>query len=141
MTSDRGGSGFPYEELLEELRDLTERSFLDCPTRFALALTSSAFHGRLWPDIKRIYNPYVILDECARLGYFDLLQYAVERGAEVDVAVVEAAVKGNRTQLTLHVTSKFRLLLFQESTQLYYYSGQVISVVVSCRITLLIAQI
>jgi len=90
MSRLRFEGSFPFEELPEELQ-LTIVKVLDLPSLLSLTLASASCRHKFWEN--QNFNNWRFMDECARMGYMDLLSYAVSHGALVDERVVVEALE------------------------------------------------
>jgi len=72
---------------------------LDLPSRLSLALACQTLYDSHWPGHNPKYFPYDVLDACADLGYFGLLQYAYAHGAFLDLTLLCRAISSSDVDL------------------------------------------
>src|SRR5689334_3327581 len=59
-----------------------------------LSMTCTRLRNAIWPHYRDNYNNWAFMDECARLGYVDLLRYGVDNGALLDLTMLEEFLDG-----------------------------------------------
>ena len=97
--------------LVEDVRLLIAKSYLDLPSRLSLALASRAAYASFWDSNLFKYNCHLIMDECARRGYRNLLEFAYQSGAMVDGKVLLCAVESGNLELAKWLLPKCATLI------------------------------
>lgn len=76
---------------------------LDPPSLLSFSLISTSFYHHFYPKIIYTMFPsfdnWLFMDECARRGYRELMHYAVDNGALVDLAVLHEAIDCQQLQI------------------------------------------
>lgn len=94
-------ASFPFLELVLDLQRHVASSYLDFPSRLCFALTSTHCAALVRSDPKRPFrfDGYRFMDESVRLGYYNLVEFAVESGALVDYPLLLALAKAGEARL------------------------------------------
>ena len=89
-----------FSAILPELQKVVVESFLDLPTRLSFSMTCRKYRDAYFPGELSYgyYDSCKYMEECARLGYCDLLQYSLANGAAFELRVLEKAFEGNQTE-------------------------------------------